>query len=235
MPETSRNELLAALPTNVYERLRVAAEEVFLAVGQTIMEPAVELRYVHFPTEGCISLLSVLKTGQSTEFAIVGNEGMIGLQVFMGGKTSMSRAVVQCAGRALRLATPVAQAEYRRCGKFQILVMRSVRALFTQVTRNVVCNRHHAVEQHLCRWLLRCHDRLPTNELAITHEKIAGLLGARRQGVTEAAAKLQRAGLIQYARGRITIVDRAGLEARACECYRAVKNATDQLRGPFLL
>src|SRR5512135_3352976 len=224
-----QNHLLDALPAGDYTRLEPHLELVPLALGQVLYEPGVRMRYVYFPTTSIISLLYVMADGASAEIAIVGNEGMLGISLFMGGETTPSRAVVQSAGHAFRLKADLLKSEFGRFGPTMHLLLRYTQALITQMAQTAVCNRHHSVDQQLCRWLLLSLDRLPTNELTMTQELIANMLGVRREGVTEAAGKLQSSGLIQYSRGRITVMDRPGLEARVCECYAVVKRETDRL------
>ena len=220
----SRNHLLAALPEQEFERLRSDLEEVSLPLGRSIYEAGVQMHHLYFPIEGIISLLQVMENGSSGEIAVVGNEGVVGISLFMGGETTPSRAVVQSRARAHRLPAGTLQTEFKRGGELQHLLLRYTQALITQMSQTAVCNRHHSVEQQLCRWLLMSVDRLPPgDELVMTQELIANMLGVRREGVTEAARKLQDAGLIRYARGHITVLDRPKLEARVCECYAAVK------------
>ena len=223
----SSNKLLAALPAELYERLRPHLELVELEVGASVYEAGSKQPYVYFPTDSIVSLLYVMKDGASTEIAGVGNEGVVGIALFMGGDTTPSRAIVQCAGHAYRLKARLLKAEFG--GALQHLLLRYTQALITQMAQTSVCNRHHSIEQQLCRWLLLTADRLPHSVLPMTQEAIANTLGVRREGVTEAAGKLQEDGLIHYSRGRITIVDRAGLEARVCECYAVVKKEFDRL------
>lgn len=223
----SSNRLLDALPADVYERLRPHLELVDLEMGASVYEAGSRQAYVYFPTDSIVSLLYVMKDGASTEIAGVGNEGVVGIALFMGGDTTPSRAVVQCAGHAYRLKAKLLKAEFG--GALQHLLLRYTQALITQMAQTSVCNRHHSIEQQLCRWLLLTADRLPRSVLAMTQEAIANTLGVRREGVTEAAGKLQEDGLINYSRGRITIVDRGGLEARVCECYAVVKKEFDRL------
>ena len=215
------NKLLAALPADLYERLRPHLELVELEAGASVYEAGSKQPYVYFPTDSIVSLLYVMKDGASTEIAGVGNEGLVGIALFMGGDTTPSRAIVQCAGHAYRLKARLLKAEFG--GALQHLLLRYTQALITQMAQTSVCNRHHSIEQQLCRWLLLTADRLPRSVLTMTQEAIANTLGVRREGVTEAAGKLQEDGLIHYSRGRITVVDRAGLEARVCECYAVVK------------
>ena len=220
----TQNLLLAALPADVLERLAPSLEAVALPLGKVIYESGVELKHVYFPTPGCIiSMLYVMADGSSAEIAVVGNEGLVGIALFMGGDTTPSRALVQSAGHGFRLEARALQAEFGRHSALQTLLLRYTQALITQMSQTAVCNRHHSLEQQLCRWLLLSQDRLPTNQLTMTQELIANMLGVRREGVTQAAGRLQTAGLIRYNRGRITIVDRAGLEALVCECYAVVK------------
>ena len=224
-----QNQLLAALPEADYERLLPQLELVPLPLGWALYESGSEQGYVYFPTDSIVSLLYVMEDGSSAEIAIAGNEGVVGIALFMGGETTPSRAVVQSAGYAYRLRASVLKAEFDRGGPLQHLLLRYTQALLTQMAQTAVCNRHHSVEQQLCRWLLLSLDRLPSNELTMTQELIANMLGVRREGVTEAAGKLQAAGLIHYSRGRITVLDRPNLEARVCECYAVVKRECDRL------
>jgi CRP-like cAMP-binding protein len=223
------NKLLAALPPALYQRLAPNLELVSLKRGASVYEAGSRQAYVYFPTDSIVSLLYVMKDGASAEIAGVGNEGLVGIALFMGGETTPSRAVVQCAGHAYRLRAKLLKGEFEFGGALQHLLLRYTQALITQMAQTAVCNRHHSIEQQLCRWLLLTADRLPSNVLAMTQESIANTLGVRREGVTEAAGKLQEAGLIQYSRGRITIVDRAQLEKRVCECYAVVKKEFDRL------
>lgn len=224
-----QNHLLAALPATDFERLRPHLKLIPLPLGEALYEPGIVLRYLYFPTNSIVSLLYVMADGASAEIAVVGNEGVIGVSLFMGGETTPSRAVVQSAGHAYRLPGQVLKEEFTRGGEMQHLLLRYTQALLTQMAQTAVCNRHHSLDQQLCRWLLLSLDRLPTNELVMTQELIANMLGVRREGVTEAAGNLQEAGLIQYSRGRITVLDRPGLEARTCECYAVVKRECDRL------
>jgi CRP-like cAMP-binding protein len=218
------NLLLAALPDDVLDRLTPNLERVHLPLGKVLYESGVEMKHVFFPTSGCIvSMLYVMVDGSSAEIAVVGDEGVVGIALFMGGDTTPSRALVQSAGQGFRLEAKALQAEFGRHGNLQILLLRYTQALITQMSQTAVCNRHHSLEQQLCRWLLLSQDRLPTNQLTMTQELIANMLGVRREGVTQAAGRLQAAGLIRYNRGRITIVDRSGLEALVCECYAVVR------------
>lgn len=224
-----QNHLLGALPTAEYERLFLNLERVKMPLGKVIYESGGELRYVYFPSTCIISLLYVMENGASVEIAVVGNEGIVGIALFMGGGTMPNRAVVQSEGYAYRLRGTFVQQEFGRNGPLLRLLLRYTQALMTQMAQTAVCNRHHSVDQQLCRWLLLSLDRLSSNELVMTQELIANMLGVRREGVTEAAGNLQRAGLIHYSRGRITVINRPGLEARVCECYQVVKTEFDRL------
>ena len=224
-----QNHLLDALPAGDYERLAPHLELIPMKLGEVLYEPGIPLRYVYFPTTSIVSLLYVMEDGASAEIAIVGNEGILGISLFMGGETTPSRAVVQSAGYGLRLKAQLLKDEFHRFGPMLHLLLRYTQALITQMAQTAVCNRHHSVDQQLCRWLLLSLDRLASNELSMTQELIANMLGVRREGVTEAAGKLQDAGLIRYRRGRITVLDRPGLEARSCECYQVVKTELDRL------
>jgi len=223
------NRLLAALPEKNYLALLPLLEPVVLPLGMAVYESNAKQGYVYFPTSSIVSLLYVLENGASAEIAVTGPEGLVGIALFMGGETTPSRAVVQSAGHGYRLKAAVLKAEFERGGPLQHLLLRFTQALITQMTQTAVCNRHHAVHQQLCRWLLLSLDRLAGYELVMTQELIANMLGVRREGVTEAAGKLQAEGLIQYRRGRITVLDRAQLEARVCECYGVVKKEYDRL------
>ena len=225
----TNNRLLAALPAAEYGRLHAHLEPVAMPLGAVVYESGSRLDYVYFPTTSIVSLLYVMENGASAEIAMVGNEGLVGIALFMGGETTPSRAVVQSAGSAYRLPGRAIKEEFVRGGAMQHLLLRYTQALLTQMAQTAVCNRHHSVDQQLCRWLLLSLDRLPSNELIMTQELIANMLGVRREGVTEAAGKLQSAGLIQYSRGRITVLDRPGLEALVCECYGVVKREFDRL------
>jgi CRP-like cAMP-binding protein len=228
-PNPHQNHLLDALPANDYERVASHLELIPLKLGDVLYESGDRLRYVYFPTTAIISLLYVMEDGASAEIAIVGNEGILGISLFMGGDTTPSRAVVQSAGHGFRLKADLLKAEFGRFGPTMHLLLRYTQALITQMAQTAVCNRHHSVDQQLCRWLLLSLDRLGSNELSMTQELIANMLGVRREGVTEAAGKLQNAGLIHYGRGRITVLNRPGLEARCCECYQVVKSEFDRL------
>ncbi len=228
-PDPQQNQLLAALPVADYQRILPHLEFVELPLGLALYEPGSRLSYVYFLTGGIVSLLYVLENGASAEIALTGCEGLVGISLFMGGESTPSRAVVQSAGHAYRLPASVLKKEFNSVGELQHLLLRFTQALITQMAQTAVCNRHHSVEQQLCRWLLLSIDRLPSNELVMTQELIANMLGVRREGVTEAAGALQHAGLIHYSRGHITLVDRPGLEQRVCECYAVVKRETDRL------
>jgi CRP-like cAMP-binding protein len=217
------NHLLAVLPKFESERLFPYLESASLPLGEALYESGDRLNHVYFPTTAIVSLLYVMENGASAEIAVVGNEGIVGIALFMGGETMPNRAVVQSAGHAYRLKGQLLKQEFNRAGALQHLLLRYTLALLTQMAQTAVCNRHHSVDQQLCRWLLLSLDRLPANELSMTQELIANMLGVRREGVTEAAGKLQSAKLIHYSRGRITVLDRPGLEARVCECYEVVR------------
>jgi CRP-like cAMP-binding protein len=233
-PSPRQNYLLGSLPTDEYERLSQNLELVQMPLGKVIYESGDELRHAYFPTNCIVSLLYVMENGASAEIAVVGNDGIIGVALFMGGGTMPNRAVVQSAGYAYRLRAHHLMQEFdrfggRRHGTLHDLLLRYTQALITQMAQTAVCNRHHSVDQQLCRWLLLSLDRLTSNELTMTQELIANMLGVRREGVTEAAGKLQQAGLINYSRGHITVLDRPGLEARVCECYQVVRTEFDRL------
>jgi CRP-like cAMP-binding protein len=225
----TQNHLLAALPVTEFDRLSPHLELVPMPLGEALYESGGHLQHVYFPTTSIVSLLYVLANGASAEIAVVGNEGILGISLFMGGETTPSRAVVQSAGYGYRLKAQLLKQEFNRAGPVLHLLLRYTQALITQMAQTAVCNRHHSVDQQLCRWLLLSLDRLASNELSMTQELIANMLGVRREGVTEAAGKLQDAGLIQYRRGKITVLDRPGLEARSCECYQVVKTEFDRL------
>jgi len=228
-----QNHILAALPEADYSRMLPHMERAPLELGWALYESGGQQGYVYFPTTSIVSLLYVMEDGSSAEIAVVGNEGVVGIALFMGGETTPSRAVVQSAGYGYRLRASVLRGEFGRGGELQHLLLRYTQALITQMAQTAVCNRHHSVEQQLCRWLLLSLDRLPSNELTMTQELIANMLGVRREGVTEAAGKLQAAGLIHYSRGKITVPDRAKLEKRVCECYAVVKRESDRLLGKY--
>ena len=224
-----QNHLLAVLPAADRERLFSNLELTQLPLGDVLYESGSRLSHVYFPTDSIVSLLYVMEDGASAEIAVVGNEGIVGVSLFMGGETTPSRAVVQSAGHAYRLKAQLLKQEFNHIGPVMHLLLRYTQALITQMAQTAVCNRHHSVDQQLCRWLLLSLDRLPSNELTMTQELIANMLGVRREGVTEAAGNLQSAGLIEYHRGRISVLDRPGLEARSCECYAVVKKEFDRL------
>ena len=225
----TQNHLLGVLDESEREHLFSQLELVPMRLGEVIYESGTALEHVYFPTNCIISLLYVMEDGASAEIAIVGCEGMVGVALFMGGESTPSRAVVQSAGHAYRLSGKLVKQEFIRAGAMQYLLLRYTQALLTQMAQTAVCNRHHSVDQQLCRWLLLSLDRLDSNDLTMTQELIANMLGVRREGVTEAAGKLQAAGLIRYSRGHITVLNRPMLEARACECYAVVKKEFDRL------
>jgi len=224
-----QNHLLDALPAEDYERLAAHLELQQLKLGEVLYEPGRAMRHVYFPTTAIVSMLYVMEDGASAEIAIVGNEGILGISLFMGGESTPSRAVVQSAGCAYRMRAQLLKNEFERYGPLMHLLLRYTQALITQMAQTAVCNRHHTVDQQLCRWLLLSLDRLDSNELTMTQELIANMLGVRREGVTEAARKLQSAGLVEYRRGRIRVLDRPRLQARSCECYAVVKKEFDRL------
>jgi CRP-like cAMP-binding protein len=228
-PDPRKNLLLAALPPAEWHRWQPMLEPVELTLGQVLYEPGRTLSHVYFPTTAIVSLLYVMEDGASAEIAVVGFEGIVGISLFMGGGSTPSRAVVQSAGLGYRLTAEVMKQEFNRAGPVLHLLLRYTQALITQMAQTAVCNRHHSLDRQLCRWLLLSLDRLHGNELSMTQELIANMLGVRREGVTEAALKLQKAGLIRYSRGRITVLDRPGLEERTCECYAVVKKEYDRL------
>jgi CRP-like cAMP-binding protein len=223
------NELLAALPPLVLKRWQKSLEDVAMPLGEVLYEPGAVLSHVYFPTTAIVSLLYVMEDGASAEIAVVGKEGLVGISLFMGGESTPSRAVVQSAGFGLRMKAANLKAELARSGPVMRLLLRYTQALITQMAQTAVCNRHHSLDQQLCRWLLLSLDRLSGHELIMTQELIANMLGVRREGVTEGALKLQKAGLIRYARGRISVLDRPGLERRSCECYAVVKKEYDRI------
>lgn len=232
MPELLRpqdNRLLAALPAESQQRLFEHLELVSLPLGKVMYEPGETMRYVYFPTDSIISLLYVMENGASAEISVVGNDGLIGIALFMGGESTASRAIVQSAGSAFRLLAQRLKDEFSRHGELLVLMLRYTQALITQMAQTAVCNRHHSIDQQLCRWLLLSLDRLSDNKVIMTQELIANMLGVRREGVTEAARKLQKLGAIDYRRGHITVLDRPQLEQLSCECYAVVKKETDRL------
>jgi CRP-like cAMP-binding protein len=224
-----KNQLLAALPESIQKRWQPQLESVEMPLGQVLYEPGITLSHVYFPTTSIVSLLYVMENGASAEIAVVGNEGIVGISLFMGGESTPSRAVVQSAGQGFRLTAQTMKDEFNHAGPLLHLLLRYTQALITQMAQTAVCNRHHSLDQQLCRWLLLSLDRLQGDELVMTQELIANMLGVRREGVTEGAVKLQQEGLIRYARGRITVLDRPGLEKRTCECYAVVKKEYDRL------
>jgi CRP-like cAMP-binding protein len=228
-PDPTENQLLAALPVPEWQRWQPQLERVEMPLGQVLYEAGTTLSHVYFPTTAIVSLLYVMENGASAEIAVVGNEGIVGISLFMGGDSTSSRAVVQSAGLGLRLKAQIMKDDFNRAGPVLHLLLRYTQALITQMAQTAVCNRHHSLDQQLCRWLLLSLDRLQGNELVMTQELIANMLGVRREGVTEGALKLQQAGLIRYARGHIAVLDRDGLENRSCECYAVVKKEYDRL------
>ena len=224
-----QNQLLARLAEADWQRLKPQLERVDLPLGKVLHESGEQSKHAYFPTSGIVSLLYVLSSGASAEIAVVGHEGVVGISIFMGGGSTPSRAVVQSAGSGYRMAASAINAEFNRAGPTMHLMLRYTQALITQMSQTAVCNRHHTLDQQLCRWLLLSLDRLPGNQLVMTQELISNMLGVRREGVTEAALKLQAAGLIRYVRGRITVLDRPKLEERTCECYQVVKHEYGRL------
>lgn len=227
------NRLIGGLPADVGGRLRPQLERVAFALGEVACEPGERRGCVYFPTSAVVSLIYTMEDGDTAEMGLVGNEGVVGVARFLGGDTAPGQAVVQVAGGALRMKAPAALEEFRRAGPFQVAVLRYTQALLTQISQTAVCNRLHPIEQRLCRWLLMTRNRVPSDEILMTQEFIAHMLGVRREGVTLAARNLQDAGLIHYRRSHITILDRKGLEAASCECYRVVKHEFDRLLGPW--
>jgi CRP-like cAMP-binding protein len=223
------DRILAALPAQVWRRIRPSLQPVTLPLGEALYESGVPFSHVYFPTTAIISLLYVLTDGGSAEIAVVGNDGLVGVSMFMGGESTSSRAVVQSEGKAYRLKGQILKDEFRRGGAMQQLLLRYTQSLLTQMAQTAVCNRHHTIDQQLCRWLLLSLDRLESDTLFMTQELIANMLGVRREGVTEAAGKLQAAGLIEYQRGNIRVTNRAGVEARCCECYAVVRLESERL------
>jgi CRP-like cAMP-binding protein len=223
------NQILAALPDEDFERLQPHLELVAVELGWVVYEAGIQLKYLYFPIDCIVSMLYVMEDGSSAEIAVVGNEGLVGIALFMGGDTTPSRALVQSAGHAYRLKAGLMKQEFARGGALQHLLLRFTQALLTQMSQTAVCNRHHTVEQQLCRWLLLSLDRLSSSEVMMTQELIANMLGVRRESVTERARKLQEAGLISYSRGHISVIDRPKLEQYACECYAVVKREYDRL------
>jgi len=224
-----RNHLLALLPQNLKDQIYPQLREVKLSLGEEVYAAGQEVKYVYFPIDSIISLLYVMLDGASAEISVVGCEGIVGIAVFMGGESTPSRAVVQSAGMAYRLPAAELKRQFNADANFRVLMLRYTQALITQMAQTAVCNRHHTIDQQLCRWLLLSMDRLPTSQLTMTQELIANMLGVRREGVTEAAGKLQNAGVISYRRGKITVINRSKLEQLSCECYAVVKQETDRL------
>jgi CRP-like cAMP-binding protein len=225
------NRILASLPQEDFERILPHLSPVAFSLGEVVYESGAKMDHIYFPTTAIISLLYMMENGSSAEMGIAGKEGLVGVALFMGGGTMPNRAVVQSAGGAVRMRARLLQEEFARGGEFQRLLLRYTQALLTQMSQTAVCNRLHTIEQQLCRWLLLSHDRLDSDELVMTQELIANMLGVRREGVTAAAGRLQEKGLISYVRGRIRILDRPGLEAAVCECYKVVKDEYDRLLG----
>jgi CRP-like cAMP-binding protein len=237
MPQSDvflKNQLLAALPKAEWDRWKDLIEPVRMPLGEVLYESGVALGYVYFPITSIVSLLYVMENGASAEIAVVGNEGLVGVSLFMGGESTPSRAVVQSAGLGCKLKAKAMKEEFDRAGPVLHLLLRYTQALLTQMAQTAVCNRHHSLDQQLCRWLLLSLDRLQSDELVMTQELIANMLGVRREGVTEGALKLQKAGLIRYSRGHLTVLDRKGLEVRTCECYAVVKREYERLLPPGL-
>ena len=228
-PSPNHNHLLAALPTAEFDRLAKHLEPVAMPLGQILYEPGGQLQHAYFPTTAIVSLHYVTESGASSETAGVGNEGVVGISLFMGGDTTPSSAVVQTAGHGYRLERSKLMEEFNRGGLMHRLLLRYTQALITQMNQTAACNRHHSLEQQLCRWLLLTLDRLPSNELVMTQELVASMLGVRREGITESAGNLQRAGFIRYRRGHIAVLERSGLEGKACECYAVVKKELARL------
>jgi CRP-like cAMP-binding protein len=229
VPDPRTNRLLASLPDAEWQRWQPQSEWVDMPLGHVLYESGSKMTHVYFPTTAIVSLLYVMENGASAEIAVVGSEGVVGISLFMGGESTPSRAVVQSAGQGFRLRAQTVKEEFDRAGPVLHLLLRYTQALITQMAQTAVCNRHHSLDQQLCRWLLLSLDRLRGSELVMTQELIANMLGVRREGVTEGALKLQKAKLIRYARGHITVLDRVGLEKRTCECYAVVKKEYDRL------
>ncbi|MBU3538944.1 Crp/Fnr family transcriptional regulator [Polynucleobacter sp. UK-Gri1-W3] len=225
----AQNHLFQYIPIVEWERLLPNIEPIELPLGKVLYEPGTKMSHVYFPSTAIVSLLYALENGSSAEIAIVGNEGVVGISIFMGGESTSSRAVVQSAGLGYKIRSSLLLEEFNKGGPVMHLLLRYTQALITQMAQTAVCNRHHTLDQQFCRWLLLSLDRLPSNELVMTQELIANMLGVRREGVTEAALKVQKAGLIKYSRGHITVLDRPGLEHRTCECYQVVKTEYDRL------
>jgi CRP-like cAMP-binding protein len=228
-PLKDQNLLFHSIPQVEWDRLSPHLEPIAMPLGKVLYEPGVTMSHVYFPTTAIVSLLYALENGSSAEIAITGYEGCVGVSIFMGGESTSSRAVVQSAGNGYRIKSSILLDEFNQNGPVMHLLLRYTQALITQMSQTAVCNRHHTLDQQFCRWLLLSLDRLPSNQLDMTQELIANMLGVRREGVTEAALKVQKAGLISYSRGHITILDRSGLEKRTCECYQVVKSEYDRL------
>jgi CRP-like cAMP-binding protein len=226
-----QNHVLAALSPDEFARLLPKMQAVSLSLGQVIYESGEQIEHVYFPTTAIISLLYIMENGATAEIGVVGNDGLVGIALFMGGDTAPNRALVQSAGGGFKMSAMVLKEEFVLAGGFHNLLLRYTQALITQISQTAVCNRLHSVEQQLCRWLLLSHDRLPSDRLIMTHDLIANMLGVRREGVTHAAKRLQEAGYISYVRGDMTILDRKGLEGKTCECYQVVRNEYDRLFG----
>jgi CRP-like cAMP-binding protein len=226
------NLLLAALPPADLQRLRPLLQEVHFSLGQTLYESCEELNHIYFPTTSVITLLYTMEDGSTAEMGLVGNDGVVGIALFLGGEATPNRAVALIAGHAYQMRSSALREEFARGGPLQLVLLRYTQALITQISQTAVCNRLHSVEQRLCRWMLLCHDRVESDALLMTQELIASMLGVRREGVTVAAARLKDAGLIDYSRGHIQILNRAGLEATVCECYGIVKEELDRLSSP---
>ncbi len=228
------NHLLAALPADEFSRLKPELEPISLALGEVIYESGEQLEYIFFPTTAIISLLYIMENGSTAEIGMAGNDGLVGIALYMGGSTTPNRAVVQSAGNAYKLRSKALRSVFDLSGVFQKILLRYTQSLMTQISQTAVCNRLHSVEQQLCRWLLINHDLLQTNRLIMTHDLIANMLGVRREGVSIAAGHLQEKGLIKYVRGTITMLDRERLETAACECYQVVKDEYDRLLGKYI-
>jgi len=232
--QSRQNHLLEALPSEDFARIESQFEFVELPLGLVLYESGDKMSHIYFPTTAIISLLYIMENGGTAEIGIAGNNGLIGMALYMGGETTSSRAVVQSAGDAVRMKTADLRAEFARGGLFHDLLLRYTQSLMTQISQTAVCNRLHSIQQQLCRWLLINHDQLPANKLVMTHDLIANMLGVRREGVTHAAGSLQDLGCIKYSRGTITILDRKGIERVACECYQVVSDEYDRLLGEYL-
>jgi CRP-like cAMP-binding protein len=232
--EIKKNHLLAALPDDEFAYVEPLFEAVSLKLGKVLYESGERMTHIYFPTTAIISLLYIMENGGTAEIGIAGNNGLVGIALFMGGDTTSSRAIVQSSGEAVRMKGADLRREFKRGGLFQDLLLRYTQALMTQISQTAVCNRLHSIEQQLCRWLLINHDQLPANKLVMTHELIANMLGVRREGVTKAAGHLDDLGLIKYSRGTVHILDRPGLERACCECYQVVSNEYDRLLGEYI-